>query len=199
MSPLNSSSSHVPTTACGTPPPEDSPLNQLEGSTEGGESSLNYASNAEGMLELRAGSVDELIILATHSSNKDFVYQDAFLCTYRTFIATLTLLSKLQYRFRRFNGEDHGALELRAARSSFSLMVRIVDWLIDSDFHAADVMGNLSDFIAELVGGGELLLARALRSKFIEKYEEHRTRLLPDLDFGRLVLVTSSKFNSSHR
>ena len=27
------------------------------------------------MLELRAGSVDELIILATHSSNKDFVYQ----------------------------------------------------------------------------------------------------------------------------
>ena len=99
----------------------------------------------------------------------------------------------IDYRFRRFNGENHGALELRAARSSFSLIVRIVDWLIDSDFHAADVMGNLSDFIAELVGGGELLLARALRSKFIEKYEEHRTRLLPDLDFGRLVLVTSSK------
>ena len=177
----------MPTTARGTPPPEDSPLNQLEGPREGGESSLNYASNAEGMLELRAGSVDELIILATHSSNKDFVYQDAFLCTYRTFIATLTLLSKLQYRFRRFNGEDHGALELRAARSSFSLIVRIVDWLIDSDFHATDVMRNLSDFIAELVGGGELLLARALRSKFIEKYEEHRTRLLPDLDFGRLA------------
>jgi hypothetical protein len=136
----------------------------------------------------------------------------------------MSLLWKLEYRFRRFNGANQSPLQLKAARSAFSLMVhwsiypiqgssslklllitltltqlfsvfifqvRVVDSLIDTDFHAISVMQNLSDFIAELVTDGELLLARAIRSKFIEKYEAHRTRLLPELDFGRLVLTSN--------
>jgi hypothetical protein len=63
-----------------TPPPDDSPLNRLDWTNW---ESLKYVSNAQGALELRAGSIEELIILAAHSTNKDFVYQDAFLCTYR--------------------------------------------------------------------------------------------------------------------
>eukprot|EP00095_Tigriopus_kingsejongensis_P010167 maker-scaffold202_size261857-snap-gene-0.15 protein:Tk10167 transcript:maker-scaffold202_size261857-snap-gene-0.15-mRNA-1 annotation:"guanine nucleotide-releasing factor 2-like" len=169
---------------------DDSPLNKL-GMKKW--ESLIYVNNSDGILELRAGEVDELIILATESTNRDFVYQDAFLLTYRTFISTLSLLWKLEYRFRKFN-HSTDAVRLRAARSSFSLMVRVVDSLIDCDFQDSDVIKNLSDFIAELVSDGELLLARALRTKFIQKYDERRARLLPDLDFGKLS-ISDKPFN----
>lgn len=96
----------------------DSALNRLSDWQQ----SLIYVNNSEGILELRAGAADELIVLATQSTNRDFVFQDAFLLTYRTFISTLDLLCKLQHRFRRFNREGE-TLELRAARSAFSLMV----------------------------------------------------------------------------
>lgn len=78
--------------------------------------------------------MDELLILATQSTNQDFVFQDAFLLTYRTFIPTLHLLGKLEYRFRRFyrqglgpGGKGKGAEDaahMRAARCAFSLLVR---------------------------------------------------------------------------
>ena len=63
-----------------------------------------------------------------------------------------------------------------------------MDSLIDCDFQDSEVVKNLSDFMAELVADGELLLARALRTKFIQKYEERRARQLPDLDFGKLSM-----------
>ena len=47
-------------------------------------------------------------------------------------------------------------------------------------------MELLTDFMAEMVDDGELMLARALRTKFIQKYEFRRTRLLPDLDTSGL-------------
>ena len=52
---------------------------------------------------LRAGSVDALIVLATQSVKNDFLYQEAFMATYRTFIPTHDLLEKLVQRFRKFN------------------------------------------------------------------------------------------------
>lgn len=66
--------------------PEDSALNRYDGDSSsegeggGGSSgdwmrSLIYASNSEGILELRAGDMDELIVLATQTANRDFVYQ----------------------------------------------------------------------------------------------------------------------------
>ncbi len=189
--------------------PEESALNKLlcEEEKEGKQwmRSLIYANNSEGILELRAGDMDELIVLATQTTNRDFVYQDAFLLTYRTFVTTMSLLRKLQHRFRAFadhrkegqdQEEDGGddPTRLRAARSAFSLMVRVVDSLIDCDLNSATVSSNLSSFISELVERGDLLLARALRTKFIQKYEEHRTKNLPELDFGRLALNRKNKF-----
>lgn len=47
-------------------------------------------------------------------------------------------------------------------------------------------MELLTDFMAELVNDGELILARALRTKFIEKFEDRKLRLLPDLDTSAL-------------
>ena len=72
--------------------------------------------------------------------------------------------------------------------------VRIVDGLADCDFQDTCVMELLTDFMSELVSDGELMLARALRSKFIQKYEDRRSRLLPDLDTSGLSL-SSKLFN----
>ena len=55
---------------------------------------------------LRAGTVDGLIVLATQSHKNDFLYQEAFLATYRTFVSTHDLLEKLVYRFRRFSSSS---------------------------------------------------------------------------------------------
>lgn len=55
----------------------------------------------------------------------DFLYQEAFLTTYRTFMTPLELIQKLCYRHDRFiNSQD--SLKQRAARESFSLLVRVV-------------------------------------------------------------------------
>ena len=64
----------------------------------------------------------------------------------------------------------------------FFFQVRVVHGLADCDFQDTSVMELLSDFIAELVNDGELMLARALRTKFIQKYEDRKLRLLPELD-----------------
>ena len=70
------------------------------------------------------------------------------------------------------------------------LKVRVVDGLVDCDFSDTCVMELLTDFMAELVADGELILARALRSKFIQKFEQRRARLLPELDTSGLSLLS---------
>ena len=57
----------------------------------------------------------------------------------------------------------------KVARSSFSLLVRVVDGLADCDFDDPTVTELLTQFMAELVADGELNLAQALRSKFIQE------------------------------
>jgi len=55
----------------------------------------------------------------------DFMYQEAFLTTYRTFISPLELIQKLCMRHQRFqNSGDFN--RQRAGRESFSLLVRVV-------------------------------------------------------------------------
>ncbi len=104
---------------------------------------------------------------------------------------TLSLLHKLRHRFRRLSVSGPSSLpspRLRAARSSFSLLVRVVDSLIECDLNCPRVRAALSGFVSELVASGELLLARALRTKFMQKHEEHRAKAMPELDFGRLAV-----------
>ena len=69
-----------------------------------------------------------------------------------------------------------------------------MDGLVDCDFEDTCVMELLTDFMAELVADGELILARALRSKFIQKFEQRKARLLPELDTSGLSLL--SKFDN---
>ena len=78
---------------------------------------------------LRAGTVDALIVLATQSVKNDFLYQEAFMATYRTFITTHDLLDKLVQRFRKFNNrrDDRAQQQIaykRVAHCAFSLLVK---------------------------------------------------------------------------
>ena len=109
---------------------------------------INKDSNPQNNGLLRAGRIDALIVLATQSYKNDYLYQEAFLCTYRTFISTHDLLEKLVHRFRRFSSssknkpflkvippptndtsDDEGSAAAlqhqcqRVARSAFSLLV----------------------------------------------------------------------------
>ena len=147
-----------------------------------------------GTVELRAGTIDALIVLATQTIKNDFLYQEAFLATYRTFISTDLLVQKLVYRFSQFSDKSHQESKrgssLRISRNAFSLLVRVVDGLADVDFSNKPLLEKLTNFITNLVTSGELGLARALRSQFIMKYEEHRARLLPDLDMASLNTVS---------
>ncbi|KFM63473.1 Rap guanine nucleotide exchange factor 1, partial [Stegodyphus mimosarum] len=116
--------------------------------------------------DLRGGSVDSLIVHATRAAKNDFLYQEAFLTTYRTFISPHDLICKLLYRYNKFI--HVGDMRQRAARNSFALLVRVVDDLCLTDIHE-NVLKILMDFICQLVSRGDLLLARALRKKVVEK------------------------------
>ena len=77
----------------------------------------------------RAGSVDALIVLATQSVKNDFLYQEAFIATYRTFVSTHDLLEKLVQRFRKFNNrkDEQQMIYKRVAHCAFSLMVSSIN------------------------------------------------------------------------
>ena len=87
-----------------------------------------------------------------------------------------------QYSFENYEFVVGFAEKLYPYSRITFLQVRVVHGLADCDFQDTSVMELLSDFIAELVNDGELMLARALRTKFIQKYEDRKLRLLPELD-----------------
>ncbi|CAL1273652.1 unnamed protein product [Larinioides sclopetarius] len=131
--------------------------------------------NGEEGPDLRGGSVDSLIVLATRAPKNDFLYQEAFLTTYRTFISPHDLICKLLYRYNKFIHVSD--MRQRAARNSFALLVGVVDDLCLTDVNE-DVLKILMDFICQLVSRGDLLLARALRKKVVEKcYLKQRSLL----------------------
>ncbi|XP_014251044.1 rap guanine nucleotide exchange factor 1 isoform X3 [Cimex lectularius] len=122
---------------------------------------------------IRGGPPDALIIHATKACKNeekepDFLYQEAFLTTYRTFLSPLELIEKLCLRQRRFSGnQDPG--KQRAAREAFSLLVRVVSDLTVSDLEEA-VLKALMEFVYQLLCSGDLTMAKVLRVIIIEKY-----------------------------
>lgn len=66
----------------------------------------------------------------------EFIYQEAFLTTYRTFISPRALIEKLLYRFHKFHHAADGRKKL--ARNSFSLLIRVIDelgYVVIPDIH----------------------------------------------------------------
>ncbi|XP_076331667.1 uncharacterized protein LOC143236891 [Tachypleus tridentatus] len=130
--------------------------------------------------EIRGGPVDALIVQAAKAGKKGFLYQEAFLTTYRTIISPVELIDKLIYRFNKFIHMTD--TKERATRNAFSLMVRIADDLCVSDIEDG-VLQKILNFVLQLISSGELTFARILRKKVVEKCESYR--------FSQQILLTS--------
>ncbi|XP_025988207.1 guanine nucleotide-releasing factor 2 isoform X9 [Solenopsis invicta] len=123
--------------------------------------------------DIRGGHPDALLIHATKANKhdekeSDFLYQEAFLTTYRTFIQPLELIRKLHRRHQRFSCSPD-VIKQRAAREAFSLLVRVVSDLTISDLDDI-LLQTLMEFVQQLVCSGDLTMAKALRVKILEKH-----------------------------
>lgn len=134
---------------------------------------LIFGDNPNDVRGLKGGPADALIIHATavpENSEKEYFYQEAFLTTYKTFVSPMDLVNKLIYRYNKFI--QFSDTRQKYARWAFSLLVRVVDDLGLSDA-GPDMVRCLTSFSHQLVGRGDLSLARALRAKVVEKWEAH--------------------------
>ncbi|XP_043276526.1 guanine nucleotide-releasing factor 2 isoform X3 [Venturia canescens] len=123
--------------------------------------------------DIRGGNPDALLIHATKANKHglfctDFLYQEAFLTTYRTFMSPLELIQKLHRRHQRFSCSPD-VVKQRAAREAFSLLVRVVSDLTMSDLDDT-LLQTLMEFVQQLVCSGDLTMAKALRVKILEKH-----------------------------
>ncbi|XP_012151078.2 C3G guanyl-nucleotide exchange factor isoform X3 [Megachile rotundata] len=118
--------------------------------------------------DIRGGHPDALLIHATKANKHDFLYQEAFLTTYRTFMQPLELIQKLHRRHQRFSCSAD-VVKQRAAREAFSLLVRVVSDLTMSDLDDI-LLQTLMEFVQQLVCSGDLTMAKALRVKILEKH-----------------------------
>ncbi|XP_033727703.1 rap guanine nucleotide exchange factor 1-like isoform X2 [Pecten maximus] len=119
--------------------------------------------------EIRGGSVDALVVHASAAGKSEFMYQEAFLTTYRTFILPRDLIDKVLYRFNKFQRAGDNKKK-RLARNGFSLLVRIIDELSHAELED-QIIQKMMELVFELLCQGNLMLARILRKKIIEKCE----------------------------
>ncbi|ENN82026.1 hypothetical protein YQE_01601, partial [Dendroctonus ponderosae] len=118
--------------------------------------------------ELRGGTIDALIIQAIKASKPGgFTYQEAFLTTYRTFISPFDLITKL---IRRYNHFYYQQDKKPRSREAFALIVRVVSDLTSLDLDEA-LTTKLMNFVQHLISCGELILAKALRVKLLERHK----------------------------
>ncbi|XP_075226685.1 C3G guanyl-nucleotide exchange factor isoform X2 [Lycorma delicatula] len=144
-------------------PPPDSPLSELDISRF-----LVFKKADEEGPDIRGGHPDALIIHATKANKNDFLYQEAFLTTYRTFLSPLDCIEKLCRRHEKFSSSSD-SVKQRAAREAFSLLVRVVSDLTTSDLEMT-VLQTLMEFVYQLLCSGDLTMAKALRVKILEKH-----------------------------
>ncbi|KAG1714351.1 Rap guanine nucleotide exchange factor 1 [Nymphon striatum] len=162
---------------------EDSLLDQLDVKQY-----LVFKKDQDDGPDIRGGPIDALVMHATksvRSGHFDLIYEEAFLATYRTFISTKELVEKLLYRYNKFINMSE-IQQQRAARNAFSLLVRVVDDMSVGETESK-VMNSLTNFVSQLLSDGELVLARVLREKMIEKCDarqrakSYNTTLLPSM------------------
>ncbi|XP_049301021.1 guanine nucleotide-releasing factor 2 isoform X5 [Anopheles funestus] len=123
--------------------------------------------------DVKGGHPDALIIHATRvqkNSDDDCLedaYGEAFITTFRTFISPLELIQKLSHRYTVYHCQMNDAKQ-KAAKESFSLLVRVVNDLTTPDL-SERLLVILMNFDYQLVSAGHLTMAKLLRVKLIEK------------------------------
>jgi Rap guanine nucleotide exchange factor 1 len=127
---------------------------------------LVFREEASGSI-LYGGVADALIVHATNSSKKDFVFSEAFITTYRAFITPFELISRLIYRGHRMKEKQHK----RASHNAFLLLLRVIDDLV------APIPKNILDMLVKethnLFSNGQLMLGKWVRDRIIPKSEMH--------------------------
>ncbi|KAG5675645.1 hypothetical protein PVAND_005533 [Polypedilum vanderplanki] len=118
--------------------------------------------------DIKGGHVDALIVHATKNQKISEAFGEAFLSTFRTFIEVMELVEKLTYRYSYFNRHNNDDRKQKAAKESFSLLVRVVNDLTLPDL-TLSLMQKLNDFVFNLITNGEILMAKLLRTKVNEK------------------------------
>ncbi|XP_053664387.1 guanine nucleotide-releasing factor 2 [Anopheles marshallii] len=144
--------------------------------------------------DVKGGQPDALIIHATRvqkKSDDDYLkdaYGEAFITTFRTFISPLELIQKLSHRYTVYHCQMNDAKQ-KAAKESFSLLVRVVNDLTTPDL-SERLLVILMNFDYQLVSAGHLTMAKLLRVKLIEKaliYKQKASLTIQTLSSRALV------------
>ena len=116
---------------------------------------------------LYGGVADALIVHATNSSKKDFVFSEAFLTTYRAFLTPIDLINRIIYREHRMKEKGHK----RASQNAFRLLLRVIDDLV------APIPKNILDALVKEThyqfSNGQLMFGKLVRDRIIPKSEMH--------------------------
>ncbi|XP_078605598.1 rap guanine nucleotide exchange factor 1-like isoform X4 [Branchiostoma floridae x Branchiostoma japonicum] len=139
--------------------------------------------------DLRGGSMDVLIVHATGADKNDLMFYEAFLTTYRTFITPKSLIDKLLYRYNKFRHMSDNTRK-RASRNAFFLLVRVVDELCIGEL-TEEIIQILMDLVFKLLCDGELVLAKLLRNKMLNKCDQ-RKQLALNNNFSPLSALSVS-------
>uniref|UniRef100_A0A182TY29 CRK SH3-binding GNRP n=2 Tax=gambiae species complex TaxID=44542 RepID=A0A182TY29_9DIPT len=138
--------------------------------------------------DVKGGHPDALIIHATRVQKNSDAYGEAFITTFRTFISPLDLIQKLSHRYTVYHCQMNDAKQ-KAAKESFSLLVRVVNDLTTPDL-SERLLVILMNFDYQLVSAGHLTMAKLLRVKLIEKaliYKQKASLTVPTLSSRALV------------
>ncbi len=122
---------------------------------------------------LVGGTVDSLIVYAVSAEEKNAVFYEAFVATYRTFTSPLDLICKLLYRSNRFR--DKGTLHI--TQGALLLLIRIVDEMYEE--LDKSLFDQLRAEVHRLINLGELEIAKHLRDKIVNYCLKLQAKLSP--------------------
>ncbi|CAK9298104.1 unnamed protein product [Gordionus sp. m RMFG-2023] len=136
---------------------------------------------------VKSGTLPAFLVYATCPFKNDFLFQEAFLVIYRTFVTPHHLITLLLSRLDHFMSVQNVApVNKRTFRCTFSFLYRILDDVSHSELVEAPtpylypqgplLTARLNDKISELIDFGELKLAKILR----DKLRERTSKLPPD-------------------
>ncbi|XP_013166904.1 PREDICTED: guanine nucleotide-releasing factor 2 isoform X3 [Papilio xuthus] len=177
-SPVPSQRSAVSAGSAGSAESAEGGAGGAEGVAEGGAEDIILQSDVSQWLllrdrdkdgpEVRGGHPDALIVLATKATketDEHFAYQEAFLATYRTWVAPRALIARLVRRAHHLRARTHDL------RSTLGLLTRIVADLTMADLDRP-LMQEIMEFIYWLVDAEELPIAKALRQILVDKQKQ---------------------------
>ncbi|XP_055301071.1 guanine nucleotide-releasing factor 2 isoform X20 [Sitodiplosis mosellana] len=130
---------------------------------------LVFKKDGEDGPDVKGGELEALIVHATKVQKiSENAFGEAFITTFRTFIVPLDLIEKLTHRYSIFCCQIN-EIKQKAAKESFSLLVRVVNDLTAPDL-TPHILELLNEFVYQLVCSGQLMMAKLLRNCILEKY-----------------------------